>query len=52
MAYQFFQLLNNLESAGAELEIFMNGKKESMTLLNNWIHTIKEISDDCDKYPD
>lgn len=49
---KYFQFLKKLEKAGANLDIFLNGELESMQLLNNWIHTIKKISDDCNQYPD
>lgn len=48
----YLKLLKQLKSAGAKLEIYMHGRLESMELLNNWIHTIKGISDDCRRYPD
>lgn len=50
--WRYYQFLKRLEEAGANLEIFLNGESESMQLLDNWIHSIKEISDDCDRYPD
>ena len=49
---EFYKMLMQLEHSGAELEVFIEGRKESMQFLNNWINTIKEISDDCEKYPD
>lgn len=49
---EFYNMLIQLEASGAALEIYIDGRKESMLLLSNWINTIKEISDDCDEYPD
>ena len=48
----FFAFLKKLQAAGADLRIYINGEEERMELLNNWIHTIKSIADDCEKYPD
>lgn len=48
----YYKFLKKLISAGAKLEIYLNGELESMTFLNNWIHTIKGIADDSEKYPD
>lgn len=48
----FIEFLNKLQKAGAKLDIFIDGKRENMELLQNWVNTIKEISEDCEKYPD
>ena len=49
---QYYHFLKSLEKAGADMEIYINGRLENMVLLNNWIHTIKGISDDSEKFPD
>jgi hypothetical protein len=41
-----YDSLDKLQQAGAKLEVFINGNKESMRLLLNWINTITEITDD------
>lgn len=48
----FVKFLKKLKKAGADLEIYKNGRLESMQLLENWIHTRKEISEECERYPD
>ena len=48
----YLEFLKKLEDAGAKLEVYMRGEPEEMQYLKNWIGTIKEISDECDKYPD
>ena len=48
----YLKFLKKLEDAGAKLEIYLDGRLESIQFLKNWINTMKGISDDCDKYPD
>ncbi len=48
----FLDFVNKLNNKGAELEIFINGNKESMVYLENKIQMMKEIMEDCEKYPD
>ncbi len=54
--YQWHQrylvFLKELEAAGAKLEIYRDGKPETMKSLKDKIRFIKEIYDDCEKYPD
>lgn len=40
---RYYNFLKKLENAGAKLQILLNGEIESMQLLDNWIHSIKEI---------
>lgn len=42
---RYYNFLKKLENAGAKLQILLNGEIESMQLLNNWIHSIKERGD-------
>lgn len=42
---KYYNFLKKLENAGAKLQILLNGEIESMQLLNNWIHSIKERGD-------
>lgn len=49
---RFYNLLCQLKEAGAQLDIFNDGKKEEMEYLSNWINTMKEIAEECEKYPD
>lgn len=42
----------DLIDVGEDLMIFLNGRNESLGSLDNWIHTIKGISDDSEIYTD
>lgn len=48
----FYKLLQELQKAGAKLEIYIGDRKEDMTQLKNWIKTIHQIGIDVDSMPD
>lgn len=48
----YLGFLKKLEDAGAKLEFFMDGNPEEKQYLLNRIKMMKEISDECDRYPD
>lgn len=48
----FLKFLRQLESMGAEVAIYMENKKESFQLLENWIHTRRDIANDVENHPD
>lgn len=40
----FRELLGQLLQTGAKLELYHNGEKTSLTLLDNWLHTLQVIA--------
>ena len=49
---RFYAFLEEIQATGAGIELYKDGRPESMEYLKNWINTREGIRRDCEEYPD